>query len=82
MGSRVSNYYPSEFVSLLKHHGYHLKNGGKHIGIYKGEQKVYTIAGTPKQMHQACDNNIKHMIRLGLLPHGIKYRGRIYKRKI
>lgn len=70
------------FVKLIKPYGmtvHVLKSG--HIGIFKDGERIYTFAGSPKNVHQAVDNNIKNLINCGHLPAGINYRGKVYKRR-
>ena len=70
---------PKEFVKLLKEHGMTgrpIKSG--HRAIYKGTKIVYRFANTPKNKDEIFDNNVKDLIRIGVLPVGVVYRGKKY----
>lgn len=49
-----------------------------HNGIFKNGKKIYRFAGSPKNAHEAVDNNFKDLVRAGHLP-PLVYNGRHYK---
>lgn len=70
-----------KFKQLLISHGLEvrmIKSG--HQGIYKAGVKIYAYACTPKNEHQAIDNNIKDLVRAGHLP-PLVYNGKQYRGK-
>lgn len=70
-----------KFKCLLVSHGLEVRAiRSGHNGVYKNGIKIYAYAGSPKNAHQAVDNNIKDLVRAGHLPeliyNGKKYRGK------
>ena len=70
-----------KFKQLLIDHGLEvrmIKSG--HAGVFKAGVKIYAYACTPKNAHEAIDNNIKDLVRAGHIP-PLVYNGKNYKAK-
>ena len=77
------SHLPRPFKKLLAQHGLReqpIRSG--HRGIFnKQGQIIYRCSGSPKNMHEAIDNNIKDLVRIGALPQGVIYQGKVYNSK-
>ena len=74
---------PRPFKKLLAEHGLRerpIRSGHRGIFNSKGEI-IYRCSGSPKNMHEAIDNNIKDLVRIGALPVGVVYEGKTYNTK-
>lgn len=66
----------------LRQHGLEMRPlRGAHVGIFKGEKRIYTMGSSPKNSYEASQNTVRDLVLAGYLPDGLIYRGRIYKRK-
>lgn len=71
----------TKFTRFIRQYGLEvrvLRSG--HNGIFKDGRKIYRFAGSPKNAHEAVDNNLKDLVRDGHLP-SLTYNGRQYKRR-